>query len=57
MANTKTQAGMRVGQTVSYRGQAVRIKAFPSRYTAVVVPEPFAGAGWVAKTVAMSELR
>jgi hypothetical protein len=57
MAHKKTQAGLHVGQVVSYRGQQVMIKAFPTTHTAAVVPVPLHSARWVVRTVSMSDLR
>lgn len=57
MSTKKLQGLFRQGQVVTYRGEAVRIKAFPNAYTAVIVPATVAGARWTVKTVALADLR
>jgi hypothetical protein len=56
MKSKKVVSSFRVGQVVTYRGERVRIKAFPNPHTAVVVPEIMVGARWTVKTVAISDL-
>jgi hypothetical protein len=57
MSRKRIQSGFRVGQIVVYRHDRVRIKAFPTPHTAMVVPAAGIGANWVLKVVALSELR
>jgi hypothetical protein len=56
MTHTRSQAGFRVGQVVTYRDERVVIKAFPNRFTAMISPEKMIRARWITKTVAMSDL-
>jgi hypothetical protein len=56
MANKKSQSGLRVGQTMTYRGESVTIKAFPNAFTALITPNPFRGGKWITKTVALVDL-